>query len=89
MYVGAGLTAQSVAFVTNIDDDERISEAGIVYPSCCGSWFFCTPNGRIAIGASNTRREPLVLNRQMNNRQHEFLGFLLLHLTHSGKGPAA
>lgn len=61
MHVGAGLTAQSVAFVTNIDDDERISEAGIVYSSCCGSWFFCTPNRRIAIGASNTRREPLVL----------------------------
>lgn len=36
MYVRADLAAQSVAFVANIDD-ERVSEAGIVYPSCCGS----------------------------------------------------
>lgn len=47
-----------------------------------------SPSARTVV-ASNTRREPLVLKRQMNNRQREFLGFLLSHLTHSGKGPAA
>lgn len=35
-YVRAGPTVQSVALVT-IDGDKRVSGAGIVYPSYCGS----------------------------------------------------
>lgn len=101
-YVRPAPTARSVAFVT-IDGDKRVSGAGIVYPSYCGSWFFffCpSPDGRPVNGSIAARKlrttslrnvlfKPRNHQREFNSPRSQIFIITLSIERQSCKGPAA